>query len=148
MADMLQGYFKAANQVEAEKFLQEYYKKFVIPLTNADLAGTYDLTISGPRGGTVSVTISPSGSGGTVVFPGSPSNGSYTFVGDVMTIKQYWDPFPIPEGMQYGADKTYTIRMARSGSTITGTGTVHTYYWLEGDPSITYDADVSLQKTG
>lgn len=46
MAETAHGYFAADTQAEAEKFLQEYYKKFNLPLTAQDLAGTYNCTVS------------------------------------------------------------------------------------------------------
>lgn len=116
MAEMLHGYFVANSQAEAEKFLKNYYKKFDVPLSNEDLAGTWGaiVVLEGtpcPFG----VTFTPSGaSGGTVLETG----GSYMFSGDTVTWVRADDD---------GITWTFTAKLTKSGGHITGTGTCTEY---------------------
>jgi hypothetical protein len=158
MSEMIRLYFAANTVEDAEKALQEYYKKsFNVPkakvettettaaesastaLTNQDLAGLYSMTGTNTDGTVwtdVNVPIHPSGSsGGTLGKSSIP----YTFSGNTVT----WI------NNNSGVINTWTIKFTKSGSAITGQGTLVVFTPASGDfPEETTTFIITMKKTG
>jgi len=111
-------------------------------LTNQSLAGSYTMTLTNTTTGYVAtgekIPIHPSGSsGGTIGSQPQP----YTFSGDTMTWSVVTD--------SYGTTNTWSIKFTKSGTAITGQGTMVAVYLAGGGfPEETSTFIVTMKKTG